>query len=354
MGLFSKSKERARGNLTAQSQLLTNGIDLNFYKFNLNQDIELNKEKYMTLLRDNDLQQFCNRYIWDGLPPYLPSYLIENMLYLRGSLVGFYDKNTLKILPYSNDGNLNIYGLPTSVIPVAFNGQPITNSYSLPIKYNGELNSSRGQAVLLYDRIPITNNGFIHSRAFLNREILDNMAELLARVKNNVRNADKKIVYYCSSEGQKRAFYEAIKNTYSTDDPFIVVVKGADGGIESEPLHTDIDLHAQELLQTFQSLNSIRCQLMGIDSSDVFEKKERKITGELEGTKEQVEITSESGLYMRKLFIEQLKSAYPEHIDEISKIQVYSKAQMMKEEQQAEQQSLMIKGDKEDENTRRD
>lgn len=323
---------RKKGNLTQGSLLKENGINLNSLSF-----IEDTKRAYVTSFKKLDINQCCNKYKWKNLPNGITSWLIENLLYWKGSLVAFYMNGQLMLLPYANTGQLDVYGLPTKVQPVAYNGQtipPTLANMEIPIDINGStvsngvyedgtpINNCGG--VILYDEIPIFKGNKPLAKGITNEQVLNDMSEILARVKNNIKNSDKKIVFYCESENQKRVFYESIKNSFNCDDNFIVMVKPKSiDGLESEPFHTDVELQTQSLLECFQSLNNIRCMLNGISNDGVFEKKERKITGELDGQVEQTTLTMDSGLEMRKLFLKQLAIAYPEHAKEINKIKVY-------------------------------
>ena len=193
----------------------------------------------------------------------------------------------------------------------------------LPINNFGDPNS-KAKACILYDRIPVySSNSSPIGRAVLNNELIKYQCEVLGRIKNNLKNLDKKVVFWVDSETQKNQMSRDLREAYGTDDPFIVAVRGSDfKDNKGETLQGDIANETQSLFETWQSINSIRCMCSGIANGGAFEKKERKITGELQGEEAQTEIVIDAGLQMRRLFIEQMKNIYPEYSEMLGKITI--------------------------------
>lgn len=315
-----------------QAQLDHLGLRLEtFSRLNFNYDkIDTLGIEFEPTLVDLDAQQCCNRYAWKGLPEYLSGHMIEIMLYTRGSLCGFFNGGTLYILPYVQTGGLNVYGMPNAVQPITYNGEMTGGSpkhwgKELPVSNLGMLNKN-ARACILYDRIPAySQNAVPMPRYLLNNELVKYQCDLLGRIKNNLRNIDKKMVFYCDNETQANQMKNDLREAYGSSDPFVVVVRKGNGvanGDRGEPMQNGIDVETQSLFETWQSINSIRCMCAGITNGGAFEKKERKITGELQGDQTQTEIVLDAGLQMRKLFLEQLKNIYPEYADILGKIQV--------------------------------
>lgn len=285
--------------------------------------------EFNQVLKDLDAQQNCNKYKWNGLPNYLPAWLIEYMLYLHGSLCGFISGGSLYILPYAQNKGINIYGMPNAVQPITFNGAMAGGNpdnffgKELPVNNFGDENS-KAKACILYDRIPVySSNSSPIGRAVLNDDLVRYQCEILGRVKNNLKNLDKKVVFWVDSEAQKNQMTNDIREAYGTDDPFIIAVRGSNWkDVKGETLQGDIANETQSLFETWQSINSIRCMCSGIANGGAFEKKERKITGELQGDQSQTEIVIDAGLQMRRLFLEQMKNIYPEYAEMLNKITV--------------------------------
>ena len=313
--------------LNMQAQLEHLGLSLaRLSKLNFNDNrCETIGIEFDPTITDLDGQQNCNKYVWkhkgqDGLTDYLPSWLVEYMLYQRGSVCGFIKGGALYILPYAQCKGINIYGLPNAVRPITFNGQmagggtPVGDfAKELPINNFGDPNL-KATACILYDRIPVwsTNSSPI-SRAQLNRNLVLYQCEIVGRIKNQLRNIDKKVVFYVDSEAQKNQMMQDIREAYGTNDPFIVAIRGSsfDNKNTSDTLQGDIANEMQSLFETWQSINSIRCMVSGIANGGAFEKKERVITSELTNDNVQTDIVLDGGLKMRRLFLEQMRRIYP-------------------------------------------
>lgn len=327
MAIF-KTKQKMM-NFQAQLEHLGKRVEtFSRLNFNINQIQDLGLE-FEATLRDLDIQQVCNRYDWDGLPPYLTGHLIELMLYNKGSLCGFFNGGTLYILPYAQSKGINVYGVPNAIQPITYNGA-MSGSFSkfgeeLLVSNIGNLNKN-AKAAILYDRLPaFSQNASPIARAVLNNELIKYQCDLLGRIKNNLRNTDKKAIFWVESETQKNQMTNDLRAAYGTSDPFIVCVKGTqflDGKDKAQTLQGDIANQTQSLFETWQSINSIRCMCAGITNGGAFEKKERKIVGELQGDQTQTLLVLDAGLKMRQLFIEQLKLIYPEYADILGKIKV--------------------------------
>jgi len=274
-------------------------------------------QDYIAALRQLDITQNCNKYKWIGLPKHLSSWLIELMLYARGSLCGFIYGGELKILPFTSTGSLNEVGLFTKVKPMSYNGS--LNGGDTPYNvddidvYDGR-GTTKNPACILFDNLPYINQSYkCMPRFVLNNKFVEWQADLLGRIKINIANSTKRILIKCPNEAQKRQLEKDIKVAYNTDNPFIIYTDGAP--IETDGTFLDLkdDLHAQDLIETWQSLNNIRCMLSGIDNNGAFEKKERMITAEKTGNNQQTESVNDCGLSLRKWFIDCLKDAYPDN-----------------------------------------
>lgn len=300
-------------------------------KAGFNIPVEFSPEKldYQNLIFNMDFEQATGRYRWENLPKGIESHLIETMLYFRGSLMGFYNGGKLKILPYANTGGINEYGLPEKVKPLTFNGTSADENkpYSTGKEYykvSSNIEINENGAVLLFDRAPVSRSGLVSPRFIINSAIINLESEIISRIKNNIKNSDKKVVFYADDDNQKTAFQTAIKEAYEADSPFVVVVRGSNrwGKENTDYMHGDVGLKAQELFESWQSINNIRVMSMGIVNGGAFEKKERVVNAEVEDELSQTSIILESGLIFRKLFIETMKLTYPEYKDELNRIKV--------------------------------
>lgn len=300
--------------------MLNDGAIIQQYTdMNLPSNIKSVGTEYLPALRQLDITQNCNKYKWTGLPAHITSWMLELMLYSRGSLCGFVFAGELKVLPFVNKGSINELGFFTYVQPMAFNGTVDNdgdreyNIDSIEV-YDGRDSENKMRACILLDNYPYINNTYkVMSRFVLNNEFIRWQADLLGRIGINIANSTKRILIKVPNDNQKRQLEKDLKAAYMTSSPFIIYTDGAP--IETDGTFLDIkdDLHAQDLIETWQSLNNIRCMLSGIDNNGAFNKKERMITAEQTGNNQQTDIVADSGLMFRKLWVDQLKAAYPDN-----------------------------------------
>lgn len=313
--------------LNFQAQLDHIGLCLERFSklsFNVNQFDDIGTE-FKSVMEDIDLQQTCARYVWKGLPDYLQSYQIELMLFYKAGLVGYIIGGILYLLPFTMNKGLNVYGQANGVQAISFNGILPGESQRLELITNDIGGVNKGaKGAILYDRIPVWNASTPPiARCALHKELIDFQCNLLGRIKNNLKNCDKKAVFWVDNEKQANQAKEDLRQAYGTNDPFIVMVRGsAMSDKQQDTLQGDIANQTQALFEAWQSANSIRCMASGIKNSGAFEKKERKITGELQGDETQTNLILDMGLKMRKLWIEQMKIIYPDYSDMLNKITV--------------------------------
>lgn len=302
--------------LTYEAQLREMGVQINNVLSRIN-GLKINAinppREYFTfesLIQDLDVQQYCNRYRWNNLPDNLSSWIIEAMLYYKGSLCGFKIDQDLLILPYSQTGDINAFGMPSEITPISYNG----TSYGvkpLPVLYNGFYNKD-GKAVLLYDKIPQFGTNATPLPRFVRvSDLIHLMDKTLGKTWINLQNSVKKLTYEIDSEGQQRVQQGLINSAMESDDPYVLVLKGTEEG--SKGIYNNgVELETEKIMQFYTSLNNLRCETMGIKNNGTFEKNDRVVVGELTGNDVQSNSVIDAGLMMRRLFLEQLKSLYPD------------------------------------------
>lgn len=307
--------------LTYEEQLRQLNVEVSKLRWNLMQADKLGTTidyDFKANIRDLDLQQVLSRYKWTGLPETMPELFIERLLYYRGSACLFFKNGQLCCLPYAIDGELNIYGYPTRVEPVAINGDKI-GMKPLNVYPNGEPNKN-GKAVIIYDRAPEFLSGLTTPMAVLKDNIFDLSSTILNKGNVNLINSVKKMVYQVDQESQANQARKDINTALNSNDPFVVTIKGT--GSEGEVLNSDIENETEKIMQYFSSINNLRCYLSGIKNNGMFEKMERQVVGELTGNEYQTNLILESGLQFRKRAIEDLKKIYPEYRDILDNITV--------------------------------
>lgn len=313
--------------LTYEEQLRQFGIMLEQYKMLGDERFNYNKVEnlgidYVNLVKSLNYNQCCNRYVWKNLPSNLNGPLIESMLFTKGCLAMYIRGGTMYVLPFVNDGDLSDYSQFETIRPMAFNGNEKQFSYKLRVNNTGGFDKN-GDAVILYDSMPLFN-GAIIPKAILHKQIDENCSKILNMIMQNLQNANKKILFECEDEGQKRQLIADLDNAFGSTDAFIVVKKGSEFSQNGKPivLNNDIQIVSQSLFESWASWNNIRCMLDGIDNNGAFEKKERMITKETRGDVIQSKLNLDSGLKMRKLAIAQFRAQYGSKYDWVKKIDV--------------------------------
>ena len=78
------------------------------------------KEDIKKFLRLIDEQDAVNRYVWYNLPANITSQELERMLYYKGQLCFFYDKDLEEFyfMPFALDGTIDFYGRYNTIHPV--------------------------------------------------------------------------------------------------------------------------------------------------------------------------------------------------------------------------------------------
>lgn len=264
------------------------------------------KEKYMLIWSKYDQTQCVSRYVWDNLPNGLTSILIERMLYARGVLCGFKFAGRVYILPFvvAGDG-LNIYGMPTKVKPISYNGRTTRGvndwfgeNFELPIDTLGNEKEDYN-AVLLYDNVPDGPNGLAMPKALLNQIIIKEIADTFARININVVVSNKKILLQCKDAKQSEVMRRELEIAFGSDSPFAIVTSP----METANVQSTNDYNADDLFNTIKNYDAIRCFMNGISSKSFgTEKKERLVSGELAGAEEEKQLVLDLGLDLRQQF----------------------------------------------------
>lgn len=295
--------------------LAQNGINIPIEKtFNPLEFYNPNKQKYVDIWQNYDLNQNVSRFTWSNLPNGLTSWNLEKMLYFRGSLCGFVFGGQFYILPYVINGQINAYGMPTSVTPISFNGRAVGKNdtdffgkkFKLSVDIGGnEINDYT--AVLLFDSCPQNSATSPQSRYFLNSIVINDIADCMARVNINVVVSNKKIFLVIKDTAQKTVVEKELRSAFSSDCPFVLL----SSELDIQTIQSTNDFNADDLFNTIKNYDAVRCFMSGILSKNFGgDKKERLIVGELDGNDEQVKLIADLGLQFRKEFCEKCNKKF--------------------------------------------
>lgn len=300
-----------------QSQLEEHGVILDAkWAFNPVGVYKPKRQKIKHFFMDIDGTQASNRFKWVGLPDTIPSYLIEQMLYHRGTLVLFKEGNEFRILPYVSSGSLNIYGQMSEVKPLPYNGGALDTgkdpSYlsldvvPVTIDYYGDADVDR-RGVILYDRINgYSMNNKVVPKVALQEPICEEITNRLSFLNINMVNSQGKNIIVVQDPKQASAIEKALENVYASDKAFAI----AKSMLDIKVINNDITYMEQQLWEDAMSWNNLRLMGLGIQNTGLFNKKERMITGEQSNNSEQGDIINDAFLQARKLFVENVKKVF--------------------------------------------
>lgn len=287
---------------------------------------------YMELWQNYDMQQCCARYRWKNLPNGLLGWQLERMLYYRGSIAAFRVDDKFYALPYVIQGNINLYGMPTKIRPMAYNGKPLekdsedkynsseeyafkvegsNQAFDLPVDLLGD-ETDKYSAVILYDTVPTFVGGGAPAMYNRSRLIIKEMADVLARININIVVSNKKILLHIKDAKQAKVIQEELRIAFGSDCPFGVLTSEFD----VNSVQSTSDYNADDMFNALKNYDAIRCFMAGINSRGFgTEKQERLITGELNGDIERVELISDQGLELRKIWAELCNKKFGTNIE---------------------------------------
>lgn len=277
------------------------------------------KEDIKKFLRLVDEQDAVNRFVWYNLPANITSQELERMLYYKGQLCFFFDKELEQFyfMPYCLDGTIDFYGRYNRIHPVPFTSgnddKEKSGSKQAQLLAEKKLNCIYGvktdpvtekdltdSTVLLHDytkQIPQT----IIPRVAINDPLLDVMAECvpMARTQRllstgvmgvrvndedqamNVRDANRSLEA-CALEGR----------------PYTPIV----GNVEFQELNSSTPAKGEEYMLAMQSLDNLRLSGYGIDNGGLFEKKAHELQSEADINGGPVGLVLQDGLSIRQNF----------------------------------------------------
>lgn len=268
-------------------------------------------------LRILDEQNAIHRYEWFNLPPGLTSELIERMLYFRGQLAFFYmeDVGRFYCLPYSLNGEIDVYGRYLEVTPLVFNGgkkggdgksadKPFITGFTRRVSYDipgddGDLvKAMTDNAVLVKDYTPQMAETII-PRSVLIDGVLEMMSECLpmARTALIASSGVKGMRVGSDDEAEEvRDANSAIAEASLTGNPYIPI-KGMQ---EFQELGEGSTLKVEDFLLDMQALDNFRLSLHGLDSGGLFQKKSHMLEAEQSMNEGRSRAALQDGLALRQ------------------------------------------------------
>lgn len=279
-------------------------------KFTLKEDIK----KFLRLV---DEQDAVNRYVWYNLPANITSQELERMLYYKGQLCFFYNKELEQFyfMPYALDGTIDFYGRYNRVHPVPMTSgtEDKGSKAQAELLSNIKLNCVYGinmeeptadmitnSCVLLHDYTKQLSQTIL-PRVSVNEPILDTMAECIPMMRTSLLLSTGVTGIRVQDADQAQNVFDAnnsIERSALTGKPFTPIV----GSVEFQELTGGSAAKNEEYMLAMQSLDNLRLSGYGIDNGGLFEKKAHELQTEADINGGPVGLVLQDGLSIRQNF----------------------------------------------------
>ena len=286
-------------------------VKLGGHKCTIKEDIK----KYLRLI---DEQDAVNRYVWYNLPANLTSQELERMLYYKGQLCFFYDKDLEEFYftPFALDGTIDFYGRYNTIHPVPMTsgtddkgnkaqaqylaGKKLKCVYSIKLPEELTKKDLMESCVLLHDYTKQLSQ-MIQPRATVNDPLLDVMAECVPFMRTALISSTGINGMRVNDADQQQNVVDAsrsVENAALTGNPWVPIV----GNIEFQELTSGQLGKAEEYMLAMQSLDNLRLSGYGIDNGGLFEKKAHELQTEADLNGGPVGLVLQDGLSIRQNF----------------------------------------------------
>ena len=276
------------------------------------------KEDLKKFLRLIDEQDAVNRYVWYNLPANITSQELERMLYYKGQLCFFYDKNLEEFyfMPYALDGTIDFYGRYNTIHPVPMTSGTEDKGSKAQAQYLAELklkcvygikmpedlkiDDLTNSAVLLHDYSKQLSQTII-PRVNVNDPLLDVMAECVPFMRTALISSTGINGVRVNDADQEQNVAEgarSLEHAALTGKPWVPII----GNIEFQQLTNGQIGKSEEYMLAMQSLDNLRLSGYGIDNGGLFEKKAHELQSEADINGGPVGLVLQDGLSIRQNF----------------------------------------------------
>lgn len=275
------------------------------------------KENVKKALRLVDEQDAVNRYTWYNLPCNITSQELERMLYYKGQLCFFYDKDLdeFYFMPYALDGTIDFYGRYNTIHPVPMTSGTDDKANKAQAQYLAEkklkcvygiktdapdITDVTNSTVLLHDYSKQLSQTII-PRVTINDPLLDVMSECIPLMRTNmIASSGIKGVRVNDADQQQNVIdgSKSLEHAALTGNPWIPIV----GNVEFQELTETSLSKLQDYLLAMQSLDNLRLSGYGIDNGGLFEKKAHELQSEADINGGPVGLVLQDGLSIRQNF----------------------------------------------------
>ena len=276
------------------------------------------KEDIKKFLRLIDEQDAVNRYVWYNLPANITSQELERMLYYKGQLCFFYDKDLEEFyfMPYALDGTIDFYGRYNTIHPVPMTSGTDDKASKAQAQYlaNKKLKCVYGiklpeeltkedlfnSCVLLHDYTKQLSQNII-PRVSINDPILDVMANCVPYMNTSLLLATGIEGIRVNDADQAEDVMIAnrsMENAALTGEPYVPIT----GNVEFQELNNGQVARSEEYMLAMQSLDNLRLSGYGLENGGLFEKKAHELQSEANINGGPVGLVMQDGSSIRQNF----------------------------------------------------
>ena len=273
------------------------------------------KEDIKKFLRLIDEQDAVNRFVWENLPANITSQELERMIYYKGQLCLFYDKDLEEyyFMPYALDGTIDFYGRYNTIHPVPMTSGTDDKGSKAQAQYLAEKklkciyveNQIKEEdkdkcCVLLHDYTKQLAQTIL-PRVTVNEPLLDVMAECIPFMRTALISGSGIKGVRVNDADQADSVNDASRGLIDaalTGKPWVAML----GNVEFQELTDGAVLKAEEYMQAMQSLDNLRLSGYGIENGGLFSKKAHELQTEADMNAGPVGLVLQDALEIRQHF----------------------------------------------------
>lgn len=247
------------------------------------------KDAIKRILRVVDEQDHITTFKWYNLPEGLDGDLMERILYYRGRGMFFYFEpdNKFYFLPFTLNGNIDVYGRFTSVTPLPFNGASTTDGKGEPwitglIKipqYTIQMEDMTwddyvNKCVILNDYCKQISQTIV-PRQQLNEPLLDIEAECIPFASTAMLNSTGVGALRVGDQSEQSnvtAMNTTLKAAALNGQSYVATT----GQMDFQELQNGNVGQASQFLETMQAFDNFRLQTHGLSNGGLFQKSQYK------------------------------------------------------------------------------
>lgn len=280
------------------------------------------KANIKMVLRINDEQLAVNRYKWYNLPPELSGNLIERILYYRGQGMLFYvwEMERWFFLPFTLNGDIDVYGRYTMISPLPFMGKDQERGDGY--KRQGILFSAqrrrpvydaddvegldpeeflKTRCVIIRDYTKQLSQN-IQPRQVLNEGLIDIESNLIPYLNTLLSNNTGLTGMRVAGDDEQASVETASQtaNLFALNGRRWMPIKGQIDFQDLSPSAGSARLRAEDFLLSMQAIDNFRLGTYGLDNGGLFNKKSYQNLEQTQNMGGQASIVMEDGLYHRQ------------------------------------------------------